>query len=254
MDSGLTGKKVVVSGAARGIGQAICGGFAANGAYVIGVDAADMGETGERLRTLGAGGRWSPYALDLASPQSVREGCAEIMADHPAVDVLVNNAALYGGLKLVPMEQLDLDIWDKVMSVNVRGTYLMVRELLPALKAATGKVVNISSASTLRGTPMLLHYVASKGAVTAMTRSMASELGVHGITVNAVAPGFAATEASKGISDTYDEHLERNVAAQAIHQPLQAGDVVGTVLYLASSWADAVTGQLCVVDYGLNKY
>lgn len=95
------------------------------------------------------------------------------------VDVLVNNAALYGGLKMTPMEHLDLDEWDRVFNVNVRGSYLMVRELLPSLKAAKGKVINFASGAALRGTPMLLHYVTSKGALIGMTRAMATELGGH---------------------------------------------------------------------------
>jgi NAD(P)-dependent dehydrogenase (short-subunit alcohol dehydrogenase family) len=170
------------------------------------------------------------------------------------VDVLVNNAALYGGLKMTPMEHLDLDEWDRVFNVNVRGSYLMVRELLPSLKAAKGKVINFASGAALRGTPMLLHYVTSKGALIGMTRAMATELGGHGITVNAVAPGFITTESSKGLSDSYEKYLQMTVQAQAIKEPLTAQDVVGTVLYLSSACSESVTGQLCPVDRGLIKY
>ena len=251
MDVGLNGKTVVVTGAAQGIGREICRGFASHGARVLGVDVADMSETGE---VLGAGDRWWAYNLDLSAPESVAAGGAQILEDHERVDVLVNNAALYGGLRMKPMESLDLDEWDKVFDVNVRGTYLMVRELLRGLKASRGKVINLASGSALRGTPMLLHYVTSKAALIGMTRALSTELGAHGITVNAVAPGFITTESSRGLSDAYDKYLDMTVRAQAIKEPMRAADVVGTVLYLASAWSDAVTGQLCPVDRGLVKY
>lgn len=252
MDVGLQGKKIVVTGAARGIGQEICAGFTSAGANIVGVDILDLAETGNRIAALG--GDWSAYTVDLESPENVADGCAKILEQNPKIDALVNNAALYGGLKMTPMDKLDLAIWDKVMNINVRGTYLMVRGLLPGLKEAKGKIVNISSGSALRGSPGLLHYVASKGAIIAMTRSMATELGADAINVNAIAPGFVTTEASQGLSDMYDKYLEMTVMAQSIKEPNNAQDIVGTTLYLCSSWADAVTGQLCAVDYGLNKH
>ena len=189
----------------------------------------------------------------MADPGSLEETCSKIIADNGTVDALVNNAALYGGLKMMPMEKIDLEVWDNVMNINVRGTFLTVRNLMPALIEAKGKVVNIASGSALRGSPGLMHYVASKGAVIGMTRSMATELGAHGITVNAVAPGFVANEASQGLSDMYDKYLEMTVMAQSIKVATVPKDIVGTVLYLTSSLADSVTGQVCPVDNGLCK-
>ncbi len=252
MEVGLSGKKVVVTGAARGIGREICIGFADNGAEVIGVDIIDLEETGAAVTA--AGGSWYACTIDIGNPESVAEGCAWILSGHPRIDALVNNAALYGGLRMQPMEQIDLDEWDRVMSINVRGTFLMIRDLLPGLKVAAGKVVNISSGSALRGSPGLMHYVASKGAIIGMTRSLATELGAHNINVNAIAPGFVATDASKGLSEMYEKYMEMTIMAQSIKQPNNPADIVGTTLYLCSSWADAVTGQLCAVDYGLNKH
>ena len=251
MDIGLTGKTVVVTGAGRSIGQEIAVGFAKVGANVIGVDIIDQGETGKRVEK--AGGTWSAHSADLADPNSLEETCNDILAATSSIDALVNNAALYGGLKMMPMDKIDLEVWDKGMNINVRGTYLVVRYLMPGLIEAKGKIVNIASGSALRGSPGLMHYVASKGAVIGMTRAMATELGAHGVTVNAVAPGFVANEASEGLSDMYEKYLEMTVMAQSIKVPTEPKDIVGTVLYLTSPLANSVTGQVCPVDNGLCK-
>ena len=251
MDIGLKGKNVVVTGAGRSIGQQIAIGFAAIGANVIGVDIIDLEETGKKVSVVG--GNWSAYNADLADPTSIEEACGMINSDKGIVDALVNNAALYGGLKMMPMDEIDLDVWDQVMNINVRGTYLVVRNLMSALIKSKGSIINIASGSALRGSPGLMHYVASKGAVIGMTRSMATELGGHGVRVNAVAPGFVANEASQGLSEMYDKYLDMTVMAQSIKEPTKPEDIVGTCLYLASPLAATVTGQVCPVDNGLCK-
>jgi len=251
MDIGLKGKNVVVTGAGRSIGQQIAIGFAKIGANVTGVDIIDLEETGTKVSA--AGGNWSAYNADLADPSSVEEACGKIIADNGTINALVNNAALYGGLKMMPMDKIDLNVWDQVMNINVRGTYLVVRNLMPALIEAKGSVINIASGAALRGSPGLMHYVASKGAVIGMTRSMATELGGQGVRVNAIAPGFVANEASQGLSDMYDKYLEMTVMAQSIKEPTKPDDMVGTCLYLASPLAATVTGQVCPVDNGLCK-
>lgn len=254
MDIGLKGKTIVVTGAAGAIGKEICAGFALNGSNVVGVDMTDLSETGAYIKSLKQNIQWQSYQIDLTSLKSIREGCMKIQKDFPEIHALINNAAFYAGIKKAPMEKLDLKEWDLVMNVNVRGTYLMTRELLPALKTAKGKVVNFASGAALRGGPYMLHYVASKGAVLSMTRALSTELGAYGITVNAIAPGHIDIPSSQGHGEDYQKFLQSIVQAQAIHDPMEARDVVGTVLYLASSWSDAVTGQLCLVDRGLVKH
>jgi len=254
MEIGLKGKNVVITGAAGAIGIEICAGFAYHGSNVIAVDIADMSKTKERVTSLRQDIKFCPYQIDLASPESIRNECMKIQQSFPEVHALINNAAIYAGIKKAPMENLDLKEWDAMMNINVRGVFLMIRELLPALKAANGKVVNFASGAALRGGPHMLHYVASKGAVISMTRALSTELGAYGITVNTVSPGHIDTPSSRGHRGNYQRFLQSIVQAQAIHEPVQAGDVVGTVLYLASSWSDAVTGQICPVDRGLVKY
>ena len=243
MDLGLDGKTVVLTGAAGGIGRELASGFAAQGAQLVGVDIASMDDVDLQHRV----------RIDLADPESVRQGCRTIRNECPQVDVLINNAALYGGLKMTPLQRLDLQEWDRVMAVNVRGAYLMVRELLEPLIESRGAIVNMASASALRGSPMMLHYVASKGALIAMTRALATELGPHGIRVNAVAPGLVDDRASQGLGEAYQRVLQSTLAQQSIPLKLEAGEVVGTVLFLASQWSRAVTGQTIPVDRGLVK-
>jgi NAD(P)-dependent dehydrogenase (short-subunit alcohol dehydrogenase family) len=161
--------------------------------------------------------------------------------------VLVNNAAIYAGLARQPFTEIAEADWDRVMAVNVKGTWLASKVVAPRLTAPGGAIVNISSATVMSGSPQWLHYVASKGAVIAMTRAMARELGDRGIRVNALAPGFTLTEASLEIipgAATYG--VERG----ALKRASVPEDMVGAALYLASPLAGFVTGQTLIVDGG----
>ena len=142
-----------------------------------------------------------------------------------------------------------------MLAVNVRGSYLMIRSLLPGLRAAKASIINMASSAALRGSPFCLHYATSKGAIIGMTRSLASELGNEGIRVNAIAPGLVDNEASRGFGgDKYAGMLQGTVAAQCLHTPLVEEEIVGTVLYLASPLASPITGVLLTIDKGLIKY
>ena len=255
MDMNLKGKNIVVTGAARGIGREICAGFAGVGATVIGVDLRDMADTESYLRGQEPGVRFEKFPIDLADTASVEQGCAAILGKFSTVDVLVNDGALWGGLKVTPLEEIDSAEWDHVMNINVRGTYLMVKGLLPGLRKSKGSVINMASSAALRGSPFCLHYATSKGAIIGMTRSLASELGAEGIRVNAIAPGLVDNEASREFGgDRFPKMLEGTVAAQCLHSPLVEKEIVGTVLYLASALAAPITGVLLTIDKGLIKY
>jgi NAD(P)-dependent dehydrogenase (short-subunit alcohol dehydrogenase family) len=163
------------------------------------------------------------------------------------IDVLVNNAAIVD-LARQPSDLISEQEWDRVMQVNVKGPWLCIRAVLPAMREQRGgKIVNLSSDLILSGVPGLLHYVASKGALTAMTRSLARELGPDGICVNAVAPGLTTTDAAMTHGQ---EAAERSIRTRAIPRAQTPDDITGTVVFLASEASAFMTGQLLVVNGG----
>jgi NAD(P)-dependent dehydrogenase (short-subunit alcohol dehydrogenase family) len=238
----LNGKRILVTGAARGLGRAFAEGALAAGAKVA---IADILEERGRETAREIGAIFLP--LDLAAPASI-DACARGAAEAlGGLDGLVNNGAITdsGGKTL---DELDIAVWDRVMTVNVRGTWLMTRAALPFLKASgAGRVVNLASDTALWGAPRLMAYVASKGAVIAMTRSMARELGEHRIAVNAVAPGLTLVEATEYVpAARHQQYLD----GRAIRRPQHPDDVVGAALFFLSDAAGFVTGQCLPVNGG----
>lgn len=246
-------KVVVVTGAAGGLGLKYANAFAMRGAKVVITDVTvERGEAAAAaLRAQGRDVRF--FSSDVADWESMRRLGDALLADYGQVDILVNNAAVYGTLMRGPFEQLAEAEWDRVMSVNVKGVWLAVRAMTPLLKAsAAGKIVNISSSTVMYGTENVLHYVASKAAVIGMTRSLARELGKHGICVNCVAPGLVHdTESNEKLPGFIKD---RQIQARSLPRELNADDMVGTILYLASSFSDMMTGQVLNVDGGTAFY
>lgn len=242
-DLGLQGKRVVVTGAAGGLGRAFALGFAQAGAKVL---AADVNADGIAETARLTGGH--AQAVDVTNAASCRELAVAAQRAMGGVDILVNNAAIYAGLARAPMEDLDEAVWDKVMAVNVKGVWQVSRALSPLLRATgAGAVVNVASATVFSGSPEWLHYVASKGAVIAMTRAMAREMGDAGVRVNVIAPGFTLTEASLGLMD---DAASYGVTRGALKRASQPQDMVGAALYLASPLAGFITGQTLIIDGG----
>lgn len=238
----LRDRRILITGGARGLGRAFAEAAIAAGARVV---VADVLEEAGRATASEIGAVFAP--LDLASCGSIDACINAAAAALDGLDGLVNNGAITtsGGKTL---EELDLETWDRVMAVNVRGTWLATRAALPYLRISrNGRVVNIASDTALWGAPRLLAYVASKGAVIAMTRSMARELGMDGVTVNAIAPGLTVVEATEYVPV---ERHQLYAGGRAITRAQAPGDVCGAVIYLLSDAAAFVTGQLLAVNGG----
>jgi len=238
----LRNRRILITGGARGLGRAFAEAAIAAGARVA---VADVLEEAGRATASEIGAIFVP--LDLASCASIGACINAAAASLDGLDGLVNNGAITtsGGKTL---EELDPDTWDRVMAVNVRGTWLATRTALPYLRTSrNGRVVNIASDTALWGAPRLLAYVASKGAVIAMTRSMARELGADGVTVNAIAPGLTVVEATEYVPA---ERHQLYVGGRALTRAQVPGDVCGAVIYLLSDAAAFVTGQLLAVNGG----
>ena len=245
----LQGRVAIVTGAAQGIGARYAVALAAQGAAVVCADIIDAEPVAAQIRA--AGGRALALHADVCSAESVRQMAAACTQAFGRIDVLVNNAGLFANLALKPLEQIESNEWDRVMAVNVRGPFECAKAVLPQMRAqGYGKIVNIASATVFKGSPMLLHYVTSKGAVVAMTRSLARELGDAGIRVNTLAPGLTASENTLANPAWQGAVGANNIASRAIKREVTPEDLCGTLVYLASAESDFVTGQVIVVDGG----
>jgi len=245
----LEGRCAVVTGGAQGIGAAYALALAKEGAKVVIADVADVTRAVDAVRKIGA------VALGVACDVSNYEACvAMVDASVKAfgrVDILVNNAALFASIQRKPFEQLSQEEWDNVMAVNVRGPFNTVKAVLPQMKKQKyGKIINVSSATVFSGTPGMLHYVTSKGAVLAFTRALAREVGSHGIIVNGIAPGLTMSEGLLSQRDILEPFAKVAMASRALKREQVPDDLTGTLLYLASPASDFMTGQTITVDGG----
>ena len=243
-------KVVIVTGAARGLGQEYARQFARHGASVAVNDLRDCDETLQIIEQEGSSGIASK--TDVTSAESTTNMAAAVMEKFGRIDVLVNNAALYGSLTFAPFHKLDEAEWDAAMNVNVKGIWQCCKAVLPAMKdQESGSIVNIASLAAVYGMPNGLHYTASKAAVIGATRGLARELGRYNIRVNAVAPNVVNTDATGEVfGDKRDKIVEVTLSQQAIRKPLETEDIVGAVLFLGSDHSKMTTGQTLMVDGG----
>jgi NAD(P)-dependent dehydrogenase (short-subunit alcohol dehydrogenase family) len=232
----LDGKVAIVTGGAQGIGAAIASGLEAEGAEVVIVDL----EPAER-----------GIQADVSSEEDVERMVSEALERNGRIDILVNNAGLYASLEMRAFTEIPLEEWNRVMEVNVASMFLTCRAVVPVMRdQGGGKIVNISSGTPFRGVPFLLHYVTSKGAIVALTRSLAKAVGADGIHVNCVAPGFTMSDGVKSHPEVIEALRDVSVAARTIKRDQVPEDVVGAVVFLCTSAADFVTGQTMVIDGG----
>ena len=232
----LAGKVAIVTGGAQGIGAAIARGLDAEGAEVVIVDL-EPPEGG--------------IQADVSSEEDVERAVAQALERNGRIDILVNNAGLYASLEMRAFTEIPLEEWNRVMEVNVASMFLTCRAVVPVMREqGGGKIVNISSGTPFRGVPFLLHYVTSKGAIVAFTRSLAKEVGADSIHVNCVAPGFTMSEGVKSHPEVIEALRDLSVSARTIKRDQVPEDVVGAVVFLCSPAADFVTGQTMVIDGG----
>lgn len=241
---------VIITGAARGLGQEYARQFARLGAMVAVNDLRDCAETLAIIEQEGSQG--IATRTDVTSAESTGEMASAVLDAFGRIDVLVNNAALYGSLTFAPFDKLDEKEWDAAMNVNVKGIWQCCKAVLPAMREQNGgAIVNISSLAATYGMANGLHYTASKAAVIGATRGLAREVGRYNIRVNAVAPNVVNTDATAEVfGEKKGKMIDATLAQQAIRKPLETGDIVGTVLYLASEHSKLTTGQTIMVDGG----
>ena len=245
----LSGRTAIVTGAASGIGRALATRLAQDGASVVIADLKGYDVAAAEIAKA-TGAKTLGLQVDVSNEEQVKRMTSETVKAFNGVDILVNNAALFSPLVPGDFDKIDAAEWRKVMEVNTLGVFLCCRACAPHLrKSGRGRIINLASGAPIKGVPFLLHYVASKGAVIAMTRALARELGKDGVTVNALAPGFTLSEGIKA-SPAHLKHGAAIPATRAIARDETPQDLVGAVSFLASDDAAFMTGQTLVVDGG----
>jgi NAD(P)-dependent dehydrogenase (short-subunit alcohol dehydrogenase family) len=241
----LEGRVAIVTGAAQGIGSAIAKGLAAEGAQIV---VADLDRAEEAAAEFDAG---VGLAVDVADEAQVEQMAREVAERCGRIDILVNNAGLYASLQMRPFTEIPVDEWRRVMDVNVLSMFLTCRAVVPHMRGqGGGRIVNISSGTPFRGVPFLLHYVTSKGAIVALTRALARELGPDDVLVNCVAPGFTMSDGVREHPEVIEALREVSIAARTLKRDQEPDDIVGAVVFLCGPGAGFVTGQTIVIDGG----
>jgi len=248
----LNDKVAIVTGGARGLGRAFALRLAQEGARVMVMNIVfsdkDLEDMKETVRLIGEiGGTAQFFAGDVTSEQDTKTMVEKTVAAFGGLHILINNAAIYDGLVRKPFDEISLDEWDRVMGVNVKGAFLATRAVFPVMKQHEyGKIVNLCSETAFTGSHGFAHYVSSKGGVLALTRALAVELGPYNICINAIAPGFTDTEASRSLADV-DRYDTSKTPLKRVGTP---EDITGAALFLTSPESDFITGQTLVVDGG----
>jgi len=246
----LEGKVAIVTGASRGLGRIFCLKLAEEGAKIVAATQKNIAGLEETVKEIEAmGGTAIALQVDVTQEEDTLRMARETVEKFGRIDILVNNAAFYYGISRKPFYEIDPAEWDRVMEVNVKGPWLCTRAVFPYMKEqGQGSVINLSSEVFFTGSRNFVHYVASKGGVIGLTRSLAIELGPHGIRINAVAPGFTDTEASRLlVPDMEKKYDTSSTPLKRLEKP---EDLAGAVAFLASDDSAFITGQTILVDGG----
>jgi len=245
MSGSLEDRVAIVTGAAQGIGNAIARGLAAEGARIV---VADLNRADEAAAEFEAG---IGLTVDVADEAQVERMARDVAERCGRIDILVNNAGLYASLQMRPFTEIPVEEWRQVMDVNVLSMFLATRAVVPHMRErGGGRIVNISSGTPFRGVPFLLHYVTSKGAIVALTRALAKELGRDDVLVNCVAPGFTMSDGVREHPEVIEALREVSVSARTLQRDQEPEDIVGAVVFLCGPGATFVTGQTIVIDGG----
>ncbi len=250
----LKDKVIIVTGGGVGIGRAYATGLAKEGARVVVADIQEEEAKKVASEIKQGGGEALALPVDVTSAEKTQAMADKTLQKYGRIDVLVNNAGLYSAIKKKPFSEITAEEWDRVMAVNLKGLFLCVQAVYPAMKKqGKGKIINISSGTALGGTPFFLHYVTSKAGVIGFTRALARELGPDNICVNAITPGLTISgPQQEGVLTP--EQLQDRRRRRAFQRDQYPQDLVGTMIFLCSADSDFITGQTINVDGGQHMY
>ena len=246
----LSNKVAIVTGAAQGIGATYAKPLANEGAKVVVTDVLDCRPIAKEIESSYQGAEVLSLITDVSNEESTQIMAAETLKHFGSIDILVNNAAIFGTLVPDQFENIDVNDWDNLMAVNVTGPWQSTKAVAPIMRQkGYGKIINIASGTLYKGTPGLLHYVTSKGAIMAMTRVLSRELGEDGICVNTISPGLTMSENVLN-SEKWMTGRDANKETRALKRYQTPEDLIGTLIFLSSDDSDFMTGQSMVVDGG----
>ncbi len=250
----LKDKIIIVTGGGVGIGRAYAIGLAKEGARVVVADIQEEEAKKVASEIKQGGGEALALPVDVTSAVKTQAMADKTLQKYGRIDVLVNNAGLYSAIKKKPFSEITAEEWDRVMTVNLKGLFLCVQAVYPAMKEqGKGKIINISSGTALGGTPFFLHYVTSKAGVIGFTRALARELGPDNICVNAITPGLTISgPQQEGVLTP--EQLQDRRRRRAFQRDQYPQDLVGTMIFLCSADSDFITGQTINVDGGIHMH
>ena len=244
-------KVVMITGGGQGIGREYCHAFAKEGAKVVVADIKEDNAERVAQECKDLGGEAIAVSVDISKEESVKNAVKTVENKYNKIDVLVNNASIFATIKMKPFDEISVEEWDKLMSVNVRGTWIVCKEVARVMKKqGRGKIVNIGSASMLLGKTEYLHYVTSKASLVGMTRAMAKELGQWNITVNLVMPGATFTEVER--ETVTEEQAQAMISKMCIKRKQVPEDLVGAIMFFSAEDSDLISGQSLCVDGGIN--
>jgi len=247
----LSGRIAIVTGGAKGIGRHYSEAMAAEGASVVIADIGGGDEAAAEIAARHGANSTLSVTCDVSNEEQVKNLVARTIERFGKIDVLVNNAALFAPLPHTSFQNIDVDLWDKVFAVNVRGSFLTAKHVAPHMIARKyGKIINIGSGVVYKGLPGMLHYSASKGAIATFTRTMSRELGEHNICVNTLAPGLVMSDTLVESGQHDDTLKNKVVASRAFKRDQMPADLLGALIFLSAAESDFVTGQTIAVDGG----